>query len=90
MISTQWTIIEMEFQSRILKSLEMCASVTNASDAMETIEPTIVTNSLLEPPPHASTADTSTTPQRNAQTIHKKVTPDPLLDPNLPIPPIND
>ena len=80
----------MESQSRILKNSEMCASAINVLDAMETIEPTIVTNSLLEPPPHASTADTSTTPRSIVHITHKKVIPGPLLDPNLPTPQIND
>ena len=80
----------MESQSRILKNSEMCAFAINVSDAMEIIEPTLVTNSLLEPPPHASTADSSTTPQSNVQITRKMVIPGLLLDPNLPIPPIND
>ena len=80
----------MEFQSRILKNSEMCAFAINVSDVMEIIEPTLVPNSLSEPPPHASTADSSTTPQSNVQITRKMVIPGLLLDPNLPIPLIND
>ena len=90
MISTQWIIIEAESQSRIPKNSEMCAFAINASDAMETIEPTIVTNSLLEPPPHANTADSSTILQSNVHITQQKVIPGLLLDPNLPTPKIND
>ena len=80
----------MESQSRILKNIEMCASVINVLDAMETIEPTIVTNSLSGPPPHASTADTSTTPRSNVQITQQMVIPGLLQDPNLPTPKNSD
>ena len=63
----------MESQSKILKNSETCAFVINASDAMETIEPTIVSNSLLEPLPHASTAAISTILQSNVHIILIKV-----------------
>ena len=80
----------MESQSRIRKNTEMCAFVTNASDAMETIEPIIVINSLSGPPPHANTADTSTTPRSNVHITQQKVIPDLHLDPNPPAPKISD
>ena len=80
----------MESQSRILKSLGMCAFAINASDAMETIEPTIVTNSPLELLPHANTADSSTIPQNNVHITQTKVIPGLHLDPNPPTPKISD
>ena len=76
----------MESQSKILKNSETCAFVINASDAMETIEPIIVLNSLLGLPPHANTADTSTTPLSSVHITQPKVIPDLLLDPNPPAP----
>ena len=80
----------MKSQSRILRNTEMCAFATNASDAMETIEPIIVLNSLSGPPPHANTADTSTTPRSNVQITQQMVIPGLLLDPNLPAPANSD
>ena len=76
----------MESQSKILKNSGMYANAINASDVTETIEPTIVTNSLLELLLHVITADTSTTPLSSVHITQPKVIPDLLLDPNPPAP----